>query len=416
MGRLLILGLILLLTLPLVAGNSAGLPIFFADSYMMRARGVEANYWNPALLNRMGELWLPALNTGISFNNNALDLKYYNHIMDNKEITESDKEELLNRMGGSLRFNAKVESSIVGFCMGDAALSSSLHLFGKAKLSQRYLDLLLYGNEEEHYEFSKKDTNVESLGYIDLTVGMGDIRLPLPESIPDIRFGWSGSLLFGVEELDTAHYSGIFTSNYDGLSLKQDVTLRASAGGLGFKGMIGLASEPIQNLHAGITLDNILGGIRWGLMRESLHYSISAENVYILDLDDDDNDLFEVDEWEEQADPFTTKLPMEMRMGLLYRLKLVDFSIDYVQGFGDSVVTSKVGRVSFGSEFSPLYTLPIYFGFSPGNSDGPYQVAFGLGLRTRVIALGLGVQSFGSLFPSSKSKGIATALSLRIKY
>ena len=220
MGRLLILGLILLLTLPLVAGNSAGLPIFFADSYMLRARGVEANYWNPALLNRMGELWLPALNTGISFNNNALDLKYYNHIMDNKEITESDKEELLNRMGGSLRFNAKVESSIVGFCIGDASRSSSLHLFGKAQLSQRYLYLLLYGNEEEHYEFSKKDTNVESLGYIDLTVGMGDIRLPLPESIPDIRFGWSGSLLFGVEELDTSHFSVSFSSNYDGLSLK----------------------------------------------------------------------------------------------------------------------------------------------------------------------------------------------------
>ncbi|NLK49293.1 MAG: hypothetical protein GX294_01440 [Candidatus Cloacimonetes bacterium] len=108
MGRLLIIGLLALLALPLVAGNSAGLPIFFADSYMLRARGVEANYWNPALLNRMGELWLPALNTGISINNNALDLKYYNHIMDNKEISESDKEELLSRMDGSLRFNARV--------------------------------------------------------------------------------------------------------------------------------------------------------------------------------------------------------------------------------------------------------------------------------------------------------------------
>ncbi|MDD4278011.1 MAG: hypothetical protein PHT37_09005, partial [Candidatus Cloacimonetes bacterium] len=63
---------------PLLAMPTAK-SIFYADSYMLRAYGVEANYWNPAKLSKDGrtEIWLPLSNTAIYASNNSLDLDTY---------------------------------------------------------------------------------------------------------------------------------------------------------------------------------------------------------------------------------------------------------------------------------------------------------------------------------------------------
>jgi len=414
MKKLLILLWGSIILYPLIAGSNTGLPLMYADSYMMRAYGSEANYWNPALLSEeTGDIWLPALNSGIFLANNALDLDFYNYIMEKGSISEADKQKLLDMMDGSAILSMSGQSSVLGFTLGNVALTSSVRYYAKAAISERFVELLLYGNEEDRtYEFTREHNHVSSLSYGDITVGMGDIRLPLPQTIPDIRLGWSASLLVGIAELHTARYYGSFSSTIDGFSFHQDATLRKGGGGIGFKGMLGLVSEPIENLHVGVTLDNLLGEIRWGLVRENQHFRVAIDSVYVADLNED---LINYDTWTDKANAFSTKLPMEFRLGMLYKTRQISLSADYVQGFDESTVTSKVGRVSVGAELLPIPILPIHLGYSPGSSTFPWRVSYGVGLRILPFEFGLGLQTFESVLPSYSTKGLALASYFRFR-
>jgi len=59
--------------------------------------------------------------------------------------------------------------------------------------------------------------------------------------------------------------------------------------------------------------------------------------------------------------------------------------------------------------------MPLFLGFPPGNSDYPWRVSYGIGLRTRRVECGLGVQSFKSLLPGYKTKGLAFATYFTIR-
>ena len=411
MKRISFLLLISLLALPLVASSFTGRPSMFAGSYMMRAHGSEANYWNPALLDYDSiDFWWPLLDTGILISNNTFDLDFYNRVMGKGEISKEDKDLLIQKMDGSLRLNMLTQASLLGFNIGGVALSSSLHNYNRAALSENYLKLLLYGNDEDEYVFSNKHNNLASISFADITVGMGDIRIALPKDYPDIKFGWSGSFLIGIHELKTTRFDGYFRSNFDGLQLKQDVVMRKGVGGFGFKGMIGFAASPTQNLDVGLTLDNIFGNIQWMLGREETHYTFSADSLYVADLSSE----FVKREQEDFAiKHFGTKFPMELGLGALYDAKMVSLSADFRQGFGESPLTSKTGALSVGAEFKQLDFLPIRIGFSTGNSIAPWRVAYSVGLRARPIEMSFGVQSVHSLFPGYKTKGLSFALSFR---
>ncbi|MDP2174036.1 MAG: DUF5723 family protein [Candidatus Cloacimonadaceae bacterium] len=387
--------------------NYAGKGMMYSDSYMLRAKGSEANYWNPALISEnYGDLWLPALNSGFYAANNSLDLDIYNHIMKKKYLDDSDKQKLLNMIDENLNITVGGQSSILGLTFGNVALTSSIHYYAKAAVSEKYLELLLYGNAEEHYEFGKKHNNLAALSYVDFTLGYGDITLPLPESVPTIKAGIGASLLVGIQDIHTSHYHGSFSSTIDGLSLHQDITLKTGGGGAGFKAMLGLVSEPLPNLFAGITLDNIFGFINWGLVRENLNYRLSADSVYVANLDDD---IFEWEKTREKADAFSTSFPLELRLATLYRTRQAVLSTDFVQGFGSSIMTSKIGRISFGAELLPIPMMPIHLGVGLGNSEYPWRVSYGIGLKIRPVEFGIGMQSFESILPGVKTKGVAFA-------
>jgi len=86
-----------------------------------------------------------------------------------------------------------------------------------------------------------------------------------------------------------------------------------------------------------------------------------------------------------------------------------------VQGTDESILTSKVGRVSFGAELLPIPILPVHLGFSPGSSNYPWRVSYGFGLRIKPVEFGLGLQSFESVLPSYNTKGLALATYFRFR-
>ena len=81
MKKLLLL-LLPLLCVSLLSGFITGKSLLFADSFMLRAQGTEALYFNPALLHPgYSDIMLPAVNSAAFVANNSFDLDTYNYIM-----------------------------------------------------------------------------------------------------------------------------------------------------------------------------------------------------------------------------------------------------------------------------------------------------------------------------------------------
>ncbi len=392
--------------------------LLFSDSYMLNARGCDANYWNPARLNKEdGDIWLPGLNLGVVTGNNSIDLNLYNFITREDYLDDADKQRILDAIDERVAGGAGGQAVLFGFTMGNVALTSSVHLATKTAFDEKYLELLLYGNGDgsEVFEFTAENNYAEGLSYLDLTVGVGDIRVPLPEAIPDIKFGFAVSALGGIATTTTKHFEGYLSANLDGLTVSQDITQLAGAGGYGAKGLIGLYSEPVTNLHVGATLDNILGFIKWGLVREEFNYHFEADSLYALDLLDGTEGLYTSSFEQTKADPFTTQIPMEMRLAAMYKVKQLSISADYIQGFGDSAETSRQGRFALGAELRPIPILSLFLGYGSPNESYPWRTSIGLGFNFKVIEFGLGIQSIEQFYPGYSSKGIALATYFNIR-
>ncbi len=383
-----------------------GKSMMYSDSYMLRARGTEALYWNPALLNSSyQDIWLPVVNGGFQIVNNSLDLQTYNDLVGTEYLNDDDKEKFLNKIDQRLTFTTEGHYSVFGFTNGSVAYASALHLYGNMSLSKKYLSLMLYGNTEEEYIFYKANNNLAGITFTDFTMGVGDIKINLNEDvIPPIIFGLSGSLLIGGAEIHTKDYTGSLTSNIDGLSAVQNFTLGTGFGGFGYKAMLGLASDPLPNLSVGLTLDNIFGALNWSLLNEDNHFKFQIDSLYAANLSDD---FFTESKTTSDAGSFSTRIPPELRMATMYHLDSFSLSLDYVQGFDNSVMTTKKGRIAAGMELLALPRFPIHLGVGFGNSDYPWRVSYGFGLKTRAVEMGIGFQCFESVLPSYSTKGVS---------
>ncbi|HOH46655.1 MAG TPA: hypothetical protein PLX59_02355 [Candidatus Cloacimonadota bacterium] len=401
--------LLLLLLLLLAAGLNAlgvGKALLFSDSFMLRARGSEALYYNPALINeRYTDVYLPGVNLGFYVNNNSLDLDTYNFVMARDSLTTLDKEYILSRMEKSLSASTEAHASIFGLTVGNVGLASTFHLYGTSSVSRQYLELLLYGNQDSLYVFTKEDNHLSALSFIDLTLGMGDFRVPLPEGWdPNLRVGFSASLLVGIEDLYTNKFDGRFASGFDGLSLHQNIEMHTGVLGGGFKGMLGAVAEPMPNLKLGFTVDNILGGIRWGLDTKGIRYSLDADSVYVAQMEED---FFTEEDETYDISSYTTEFPLEFRLAGMYTMGHSSLSADWVLPSGESALNFASGKLSLGAEINPLKHFPVHLGMSFGNSKVPFRFSLGAGVMTSFGDIGLGFQSFDSLLPGSSSKGIS---------
>ena len=400
---------LLLLLLPLLAVNllfgfRTGKSILFADSFMLRAQGSEALYYNPALLNPdYSDIMLPAVNTAAYVSNNSFSVDTYNYIMRSDYLNDADKAMILGKIDNKLQADTEVHTSVLGYTVGNIGLASSLHFYARSMFSKKYLELLLYGNQDSLYVFDKKENDLSLLSFGDVTFGVGDLKIG-PRCKPWFKLGFSGSLLVGIEDINTKSYDGSFSSTWDGLSFSQDIVLDTGLLGIGFKGMLGAVAEPLPNLSVGATLDNILGSIAWVGNTEAVHYKVSADSLFIANLEDDfyteTNERIDIDK-------YSTTLPLELRLAALYKLSFVSLSVDWVQPFKSSVVSSGIGRLALGAEFNPFKYFPIDLGLAFGNSDSPMRLAMGVGIRTSYGDLGVGFQSFDYLIPGYNSKGIS---------
>jgi hypothetical protein len=388
-----------------------------SGSYLLRAQGTEALYWNPASINpEYQDIIIPGFNFAIGLANSAFDLDTYNYIS-GRQLTNADKSMLMDKIGKGLRVNTDIHLLLLGMTFGNIALSTSTNEYSKIRLSKDYLKIVLYGNSNTDYEFSKQENQANALVYQDITLGMGNfevtkyIQNPL---FPKIFAGASISGLIGGGVAETDKYTGVFHSDFDGMYLKQDIYARTGIVGVGAKALISLKSEPISNLKVGFSLDNIGGYIKWVGDKKRYHYSVESDSVYASDMGDDF--VTDLDSTWALTKDFATKLPMEMRLGALYQYRNANISMDYIQGYDSSIVTSSIGAFCFAVEYAPTPLVPIQIGYKPGNSDVPWSTSYGLGLRGKSISWGLGIQTYKSLLPGYYSTGVSLSSNFTIHY
>ncbi len=409
----------LLICCALLSANSfTPKSLIFSDSYMLRAVGSEANYWNPALINKnRSQVWLPGLNLGVVAGNNAFDLDLYNYVMGLEYLDDADKQMIMDSMDGRLSLNLGSQLPLFGFTVKNVAISSTVKLSAKSAIDEEYLGLLLHGNGDgsQTFDFSREDTYLEALGYLDLTLGWGNIRLPLPHTLPDIRMGLAVSALGGIGNTSTEEFAGLLTTDLNGLNIRQDLLQRAGAGGWGAKGLVGLYTEPVKNLQVGATLDNILGFLNWEYLRKEYSFHLQADSLYALDLLDGTEGLVDTQFEEADTDPYVTKIPLEMRLAAKYEIKQLALTADYIKGYGNSSETTEQDRFALGAEVRPFTFLSLMLGFGSGNASYPWRTSCGIGFNLGHVELGLGIQSIKSLYPyyNSKGAGVATYFSIR---
>ncbi|MDD2544010.1 MAG: DUF5723 family protein [Candidatus Cloacimonetes bacterium] len=388
--------------------------LFYADSYMLRAEGVEASYWNPARLrsSRATDLWLPGLNSAVSVSNNALDLDTYNYFVSRDTLHAVDKEHILRNVKGKLSLSAESSISIFGFTMGNTALSSSTRIFAKSEAQEDILRLALYGNTEDSYSFNKASNNVSATAYSDISYGFGDLKVPfIPPELPEIKAGFSVSALIGLGDIQTRHFTSEFSTDpQSGTNASLEAVIRSSNGGIGFKSMLGLYSKVTPQMELGLTLDNIFGNIVWLGAREEREYQVKIDSLFVTNFDDDFYD--QTDETRD-IDSYSSTLPMELRLAGKYDLGFMDLSADWVQGFKESAVTNATGRLSIAAGLKPLPFLPLGFGISLPNSQTPLKTSYSIGISSKMHEFAIAVQSYNSLIPGYKSKGVSVGTSMR---
>ncbi len=412
--RLFIAVLCLALFCVQVAASSTSGSLSYADSYILRAKGIEALYWNPAALSLdHQELILPGSNLMVWVYNNSFDLETYNRIS-GRYLTESDKAEILGKVDEALKLNSEARFTVVGLTFGNVAFATGVRAVADGSLSEDCLRLVLYGNEDTDYAFDKKENQVSGLVYQDFTIGFGDwdiTQYAAGLSFPAIRVGASISGLIGFGAASTEKFSGFLHSGLDGLALDQQIVLRTGIGGIGAKGMIGMRSEPLCGLLVGLTLDNIYGHIRWFGDKDLHTYRVASDSVYVSNIEED---IFNTEAVSENTGNFTTTLPPEFRIGALYGHGRANLSADWALGFADSQITKALGVISLAAEYYPLPQFPLQFGVKFGNSNEPVSFSYGLVFRSRYFEAGLGCRTWGSLFPGYTVKGFSAATNLKI--
>ncbi|MCL2064468.1 MAG: hypothetical protein FWG98_08855 [Candidatus Cloacimonetes bacterium] len=404
----------------------------FAHSYLQRATGVEALYWNPANITNIptkAEIMLPLSLAG-SAENNMMSLDLYNRVM-GATLDDPLKQEMLNALDGNLRFGVNV-NMITGFALGNFAYSTGVTVVGKGMVDEQFIELALTGNEttegENHsdiefgdYDFSDEHNEFLTLAYQDVSIGYGGFRLnqlfPNGDNIPNIYAGIGISSLIGYFIAEVTEFSGSLEANNDGLTLDQTTKLKTGTLGTGFKMSLGFSVDAVQfdenhYITAGLSMDNIFGQIRWRNNLEETRYEIFVDDYILNDLN------FGMHHQEEEtldAEAFTSRIPFLMKMGGFYRYNDFSASLDYAQYIGSSKAFNYDPNIALGLEYLAFNYVPVQFGLRLPIGDLSTICSLGIGYRHKNVEVGLAYQSFDA-FLGENTKGLAYSMYSKIRF
>ena len=172
------------------------------------------------------------------------------------------------------------------------------------------------------------------------------------------------------------------------------------------------AAAQAGNWSLSLGLSNFSNYINWNQETKSFIYEFSADSVSIEKIVDSDIDSVFTDSEETVAiDPFTTKLPTELRFGIARTTNRLTFGIDFRKAFKAAPGVSTKPQFALGTELRLIHFLPLRSGVAFGGKQG-FTPSAGFALDFSVFSWNFAVASPGGF----SGKGLAFAYNWMFRF
>jgi len=389
--------------------------VAFSNAYSTQARGANVIGWNPANLGLSGNPKF-SMNFGIlpllpfpsmQISNNAISpFRLNEHFFTGGYLDDEDKEELLSFFpDDGLSINPLIQMRLLEMSFGNWAFSIGSEVTGSVVLPKSLFHFVFFGNEFEK-PLALSNTNVEMQSVVTVALAHGrEVKIPyISDNVEQLSAGASIKALFGLGYAGFDKMDASITTFEDRIKLDGDLEAKYGTGGFGMAFDIGLAAIINEKISANLSLNNLLGSIRWGLLKaEKVKYSYFAE-IASEDFEYADS-LFEEGIQTDTTfsiDNFSSNYPSYMLLGFQYEV-LPNLSLysNIRQYFSDDFASSYLPKVSFAAEYKSIPWLPLRAGISLGGLE-KFQWGIGSGLKFKSYSFNWGFSQTGGMFNHAK--------------
>jgi len=366
----------------------------FAGSYVARARGYEASFWNPA---NLGLPDAPSWSLGLAgasayLNNNSLS---YGQISDlyGEFLDDATKSELLADIRAGepdrmLEASADVGAHIIGASIWRFAFGVSSVGAGNLNVNSDAVELLLFGNAGEDgsgKDFSLDGSEAQAWAF---TGGFASYAHPI--TIPGLdyfgmKFSVGATLKYGVAHTLARLFDRgtIMTANPLAVDVEAEAITSVDASAGQFWSLdLGAAMEYDRDLVVGVVLSNALANVSWNEEEFELHL-LTAQADFDSTTSNDTTLAFS-ELTAEQQDQIIELLgaadvAKELRLGGVYRVTpMFTASFDYVELMGGNLRSRWDRTFSAGGELRPVSFLPLRIGLATDFGHLSYTGGFGI--------------------------------------
>ncbi|MBN1780948.1 hypothetical protein JW948_07490 [bacterium] len=407
-GCILTAVLVLVLAASAVRAQMTSRALGMGSAYTALARGVHAADWNPANLGLPDnpKFSMSFIAAGAQIGNNSFTQGMYNKYV-GKALSRSDVADIMSSIpDGGLRFGARGAVRALSFSVNRFAVTIGGDFGGYANIEKTIFEFIFEGNElYRDYNMDDIDGGGEGVGLLGFSYG------------DQIEADWAEILTVGgrLNFLYGFGYAKIEKSQFDvrfddfGFNIHGDYEARTASGNMGWSLDAGSCARINDKLTVGVTLSNLLGNLSWDKDIKQVMGYIDADSVDALDFEEKEGeeDLVADSSWSEDGSRFSTRLPVQLRMGAMYEEGDFIMTADYAQGFGTSAWMNAVPQFSFGTEWRRVKWLPLRMGVLLGGRFG-FGTSFGFGLRPGGFIWDVAVMNRGFVTGNS-SKGLIVA-------
>lgn len=392
------------------SGISNARSVAMGGAYTAIARGVESPSWNPANLGLSGKnkYHFNLVSVGLGLNNNSFDKNHYD-LYNGKYLTSEDKQNILASIPAEgLRFDLGTEVQAMGLAFGPLAFNASGFAVSDLSFSKEILDLVLNGNEFGRV-YNIGDTGGEGWAASSFGVSLG---MPIIKNA-NFEFAVGGSIKYlrGFAYAKVKEATTTMSTDFDGLQTNGRVVIDRAFGGSGFAIDVGTAARS-GNWSLSLGLSNISNNINWNKKTKRFVYEFSADSVSVEKIANSDIDSVFSDSEETVAiEPFTTKLPAELRFGIARATKRFTFGVDFRKAFKEAPGVSTKPKFALGAELRLIHFFPLRSGVAFGGKQG-FTPSAGFAFDFSVFSWDFAVASPGGF----SGKGLAFAYNWMFRF
>jgi hypothetical protein len=361
---------------------------------------------NPAALGLAADrgFRMNLFDVGFAFGNSAFSLDEYN-TYNGATLTEQDKSDILAKFEDGWVFRGEASGYGPVFAFGSGAVSVRGVGAGGGEIPDDVLHLLLEGNAiDEDIDFA----SAAGGGYaaVDAAFSFGrelNNLVPLPGKT---SVGAKVHYLRGVHAADIIRSEGGIVTTPDSLYGSGELDVLTATGGTGYALDLGALHE-MGPWTFGARVNGLVGTMTWTEGTELSRFRADARTPDFFD-SDDDTELFATSDTTLAADSFTTRLPMRVGAGAVWRVAGFTLAGDLESTVAGRQVGESPMRLSVGAERYVAPVLGLRAGGMLGGLSGP-SLTGGMSLKLAWWRLDLDAGTFGTLDPTSP-KGLRFAI------